>query len=170
MLSVNVAMRIKCASGKFRELSPVMTPMCTSLQLKKGKDLLEPREELCYVWQWDLGNEEWACQKARKDRNKNGLMDVWGETEWQADICWTEKERMCMEAISDVLKRNRMKWYGIKAYFDYEGLNSCSLELRPILTGSENPFWWRKNINLWEDLDGNSEKWHEQNGTSQMHR
>ena len=63
------SMRVKCAWGKFRELSPILSPHgkegFAEAERKSLSDLCPERNG---IWQRDVGNESRGYAKTRKNR------------------------------------------------------------------------------------------------------
>jgi hypothetical protein len=68
-------MRVKCACGKFRELSPILTARRASLKLK-GKVDRTWVQSINGIWQRDVSNEGREYAKTRKNREDDDQMDV----------------------------------------------------------------------------------------------
>ena len=60
------SMRVKCAWGKFREFSPILTARRASLKLK-GKVYRTCVQSVYGIWQRDVGNEGRGYAKTRKN-------------------------------------------------------------------------------------------------------
>ena len=73
------SMRVKCAWGRVRELSPILSARRASLKLK-GK-VYRTCVQSVMVWQRDVGNEGRGYAKTRKNREDDDQMDVRVKTE-----------------------------------------------------------------------------------------
>ncbi|MBJ3201397.1 hypothetical protein JGB54_23255, partial [Salmonella enterica subsp. enterica serovar Agona] len=105
-----VTARVRSAWKKFKELAPILTSKGASLRLK-GK-IYQSCVRSCLMY----GSETWAMKKEHVEKLVRTEMRM---------ICWMcgvklsdrrasaeLREQLGVEAVSDVLRRNRLRWFG----------------------------------------------------------
>jgi hypothetical protein len=105
-----VVARVRCAWKKFRELAPILAHKGASLAIK-GK-LYVSCVRSCMIY----GSETWpvkAVHEAKLDRTEMRMI------RWMCGVSLSEKvpsvklrERMGVESIKEVIRRNRLRWFG----------------------------------------------------------
>ena len=104
------SMRVKCAWGKFMELSPILTARRASLKLK-GKVY-----RTCVLSVMVYGSETWAMKAEdmqRLERTERMMMI------WLCGVRLSDKKagaellsRLDIESVSVVVRRGRLRWFG----------------------------------------------------------
>jgi hypothetical protein len=104
------SMRVKCALGKFRELSPILTARRASLKLK-GKVY-----RTCVQSVMVYGSETWAMKvedMQRLERTERMMV------RWMCGVRLSDKKasgellsRLEIESVSVVVRRGRLRWFG----------------------------------------------------------
>ena len=104
------SMRVKCAWGKFRELSPIFTARRASLKLK-GKVY-----RTCVQRVMIYGNETWAMKaEDMQSLERTERMMI----RWMCGVRLSDKKasaellsRLNIESASVVVRRGRLRWFG----------------------------------------------------------
>lgn len=102
--------RVRCAWGKFRELSGILTRKEVSLKLKGKVYVTCVRSAMVY------GSETWAMNAEQIGRFERTEMKM---VRWMCGVSLRDRvpsaelrERMGIESVSDVVKRSRLRWLG----------------------------------------------------------
>mgnify|MGYP007071599789 CR=1 FL=1 len=141
--SASVA-RVRCAWGKFKELSGILTRKEVSLKLKGKVYMACVRSAMVY------GSETWAMTVELSNRLERTEMRM---VRWMCGVSLRDRvsseelrERMGIESVSDVVKRSRLRWLGhVLRKDDGDWVKTCmSLEVegargrgRPRMTWSQ---------------------------------
>src|SRR5208282_5831886 len=104
-------MRVKCAWGKFRELSPILTARRASLKLK-GKVY-----QTCVQSVMVYGSETWAMKA--EDMQRLEITERMMMIKWMCGVRLSDKKasaellsRLDIECVAVVVRRGRLRWFG----------------------------------------------------------
>ena len=117
-------MRVKCAWGKFRELSPILTVRGLSLKMK-GKIY-----EACVQSVLVYGSETWAlkvCDKQQLERTERMMV------RWMCGVTLKNKlrsqdllERLDIVGVAERVSRGRLRWFGhVERKSDDDWVSKC---------------------------------------------
>ena len=102
--------RVRCAWGKFRELSPILTSRGASLKVK-GK-----LYRTCVQSVMTYGSETWAVKMEDMQRleRTEKMMIRWMCGVTLRDIKSSEelRQKLSVVSVSDVVRQGRLKWFG----------------------------------------------------------
>ena len=120
-----VVARIRCAWKKFRELSPLLTHKGASLKLK-GK-VYESCVRSCMIY----GSETWPMRVEHESKLERAEMRM---VRWMCGVLLSERitsknlrERMGIEEIGIVVRRNRLRWFGhVERKADGDWVKGCT--------------------------------------------
>lgn len=120
-----VTARMRCAWKKFRELSPILSAKKVSLAVK-GKIYVSCVRS-CMLY----GSETWAVKAEQVSKLHRTEMRM---IRWMSNVSLKEKkrssdirEKMGVEAIDVVMRRNRLRWFGhVERRDDDEWLKKCT--------------------------------------------
>ena len=120
-----VVARIRCAWKKFRELSPILTAKKVALKVK-GKIYVSCVRS-CMLY----GSETWAVKEEQVSKLQRTEMRM---IRWMSGVSLMEmkrssdlRERMDVEPIDSVMRRNRLRWYGhVERRIEDDWLKRCT--------------------------------------------
>jgi hypothetical protein len=124
-------MRVKCAWKKFRELSPILTTRGASLTLKGKIYNACVRSAMIY------GSETWPMKvedMQRLERTERMMVrHMCGVTLKNRNSSVELNQRLRIDKVSDVIRRNRLRWFGhVERKDDNDWVKACQ---RMVVTG-----------------------------------
>jgi hypothetical protein len=151
--------RVRCAWGKFRELSPILTSRGASLKVKGRIYRACVQSVLIY------GSETWAMKVedlTRLERTERMMV------RWMCGVTLRNRisseelyQRLDLECVADVVRRGRLRWFGhLERKGEDEWVSACrSFEVVGIRGRGRGRKTWEECVKADMDLLGLSRDW-----------
>lgn len=142
-----VTCRMRCAWKKFRELAPILIKKGPSLKLK-GK-VYESCVRSCMIY----GSETWPMKKVIEDKLERTDMRM---IRWMCGMSLRDRKtsaelrkRIGVEAINDVMRRNRLRWFGhVERKLDDDWVKRCmNLDVGGLRPRGRPKKTWKETVN-----------------------